>query len=158
MPSVSQLRCKQSTLVKNTYNWKILISNLTGQRLFCCPAIGWKMRKFSIVSILDLELVLHLFSSNLLLRTLHEYAHIWKFWNCCHSKAELLQLNRIQFPSLGIFLVKKLEIEKTKTTFIISVLKVVYRVSQRKHLYFILLWRVEICKLAVVWRWFGNPE
>ena len=25
-----------------------------------------------------------------------------------------------------------------------------YRVSQRKHLYFILLWRVEICKLAVV--------
>ena len=33
-----------------------------------------------------------------------------------------------------------------------------YRVYQRKHLYFILLWRVEICKLPLVWRWFGNPE
>ena len=42
------------------------------------------------------------------------------------SKAELLQLNRTQFPSLGIFVSKKLEIKKTKTTFIISVLKVVY--------------------------------
>ena len=31
-------------------------------------------------------------------------------------------------------------------------------VYQRKQLYFILLWRVEICKLALVWRWFGNPE
>ena len=41
-------------------------------------------------------------------------------------KAELLQLNRTQFPSLGLFLVKKLEIEKTKAAFIISVLKVVY--------------------------------
>ena len=40
-------------------------------------------------------------------------------------KAELLQLNRTQFPSLGFF-VKKLEIEKTKTTFITSVLKFVY--------------------------------
>ena len=39
------------------------------------------------------------------------------------SKAELLQLNRTQFSSLGIFISKKLEIEKTKTTFIISVLK-----------------------------------
>jgi hypothetical protein len=42
------------------------------------------------------------------------------------AKAELLQLNPTQFPSLGFFLVKKLEIEKTKTTFIQSVLKVVY--------------------------------
>ena len=39
------------------------------------------------------------------------------------TKAELLQLNRTQFPSMGIFISKKLEIEKTKTTFIISVLK-----------------------------------
>ena len=40
---------------------------------------------------------------------------------------ELLQLNRTQFSSLGIFVNKKLEIEKTKkTTFITSVLKVVY--------------------------------
>ena len=45
------------------------------------------------------------------------------------SKAELLQLNRTQFPSLGIFVRKKLEIEKTKTTFIISVLKVLYYVA-----------------------------
>ena len=44
------------------------------------------------------------------------------------DKAELLQLNYTQFSSLGIFIVKKLEIEKTKTTFIISVLKVVYLV------------------------------
>ena len=42
------------------------------------------------------------------------------------NKAELLKLNRTQFPSLGFLLVKKLEIEKTKTTFIISVLKDVY--------------------------------
>jgi hypothetical protein len=41
-------------------------------------------------------------------------------------KAELLQLNRTQFPSLGIFVSKKVENQKTKTTFIISVLKVVY--------------------------------
>ena len=41
-------------------------------------------------------------------------------------KAELLQLNRTQFPSLGIFVSKKVGNQKTKTTFIISVLKVVY--------------------------------
>ena len=41
--------------------------------------------------------------------------------NMVFIKAELLQLNRTQF-----LLVKKMEIEKTKTTFIISVLKVVY--------------------------------
>ena len=42
-------------------------------------------------------------------------------------KAELLQLNRTQFPSRPweFLLVKKLEIEKTKTTFITPVLKVV---------------------------------
>ena len=34
----------------------------------------------------------------------------------------------------------------------------VYRVYQRKLLYFILVWLVEICKLVLVWRWFGNPE
>ena len=33
-----------------------------------------------------------------------------------------------------------------------------YRVSQCKLVYFILLWRVEICKLVLVWRWFGNSE
>ena len=32
------------------------------------------------------------------------------------------------------------------------------RVYQRKHSYFILLWRVEICKQVLVWRWFGIPE
>ena len=37
------------------------------------------------------------------------------------DKAELLQLNHTQFPSLGIFVSKRLEIEKIKTTFIISV-------------------------------------
>ena len=36
-------------------------------------------------------------------------------------KAELLQLNDTQFPSLGILLVKKLEIEKSKTTFVICI-------------------------------------
>ena len=34
------------------------------------------------------------------------------------DKAELLQLNHTQFPSLGIFVSKRLEIEKIKTTFI----------------------------------------
>ena len=43
------------------------------------------------------------------------------------SLFELLQLNRTQFSSLGIFVSK--EIEKTKTTFNISVLKVVYYVA-----------------------------
>ena len=50
-------------------------------------------------------------------------------YNCFpfQYKAELLQLNRIQFPSLGIFVSKKVgNQKKTKTTFIISVLKVVY--------------------------------
>ena len=42
------------------------------------------------------------------------------------SKAELLLLNRTQFSSLGIFISKKVENRKTKTTFIISVLKAVY--------------------------------
>ena len=42
------------------------------------------------------------------------------------AKAELLQLNCTQFPSLGIFVSKKVGNQKTKTTFIISVLKVVY--------------------------------
>ena len=48
--------------------------------------------------------------------------------NPCNTsiKAELLQLNRTQFPLWEFLLVKKFEIEKTKTTFIISVLKVVY--------------------------------
>ena len=41
-------------------------------------------------------------------------------------KAELLQLNRTQLPSLGIFVNKKVGNRKTKTTFIISVLKVVF--------------------------------
>ena len=39
------------------------------------------------------------------------------------TKAELLQLNRTQFSFLEIFINK---IKKTKTTFIISVLKVIY--------------------------------
>ena len=42
------------------------------------------------------------------------------------TKAKLLQLNRTQFPSLGILLVKILEIQNITITFIISVLKVVY--------------------------------
>ena len=46
----------------------------------------------------------------------------------CHSKAELLQLNRIQFSSLGIFINKKVGNRKTETTFVISVLTVVYLV------------------------------
>ena len=56
-------------------------------------------------------------------------------WDDFHSlyrqlpdKAELLQLNQTQFPSLGIFVSKKVGNQKTKTTFIISVLKVVYYV------------------------------
>ena len=43
-----------------------------------------------------------------------------------YTKAELLQLNHTQFPSLEILLVKELEIEKTKTTFIVLVLIVYY--------------------------------
>ena len=42
------------------------------------------------------------------------------------TKADLLQLNQTQFPSLGIFVSKKVGNQKTKSTFIISVLKVVY--------------------------------
>ena len=42
------------------------------------------------------------------------------------NKAELLQLNVLNYLPWEILLVKKLDIEKTKTTFIISVLKVVY--------------------------------
>ena len=42
------------------------------------------------------------------------------------SKAKLLQLKLIQIFARDILLVKKLEIEKTKPTFIKSVLKVEY--------------------------------
>ena len=42
-----------------------------------------------------------------------------------NTKAELLQLNHTQFSSLGIFISKKVGYQKTKTTFIISVLKAV---------------------------------
>ena len=45
-----------------------------------------------------------------------------------HSKAELLQLKLIHLFARELFLMKKLEIEKTKPTFIISVLKVEYQV------------------------------
>ena len=41
-------------------------------------------------------------------------------------------------------------------TFIFS--KVLYRVSHSKHLYFNLLWWIVICKLDLVWRWFGNSK
>ena len=41
-------------------------------------------------------------------------------------KAELLQLNHTQLPSLGFFVSKNVGNQKTKTTFIISVLKLVY--------------------------------
>ena len=57
-----------------------------------------------------------------------------------------------------------IQIPETKTDmrglcrFIRNEIWVLYRVSQRKHLYFILLWQVEIYKLALVWRWFGDPE
>ena len=45
------------------------------------------------------------------------------------DKAELLQLNHTRFICPRNFIIKKSEFEKTKTTFIISVLKVVdYRV------------------------------
>ena len=33
-----------------------------------------------------------------------------------------------------------------------------YRVSRGKHLCLNLLWHIEIYKLDLVWRWFGNPE
>ena len=42
------------------------------------------------------------------------------------TKAELLQLKLIHFFASELLLMKKLEIEKTKPTFIISVLKVEY--------------------------------
>ena len=42
----------------------------------------------------------------------------------------LLQLNRTQFPSLGIFVIKKVGNQKNKTTFVSSVLKVVLCISQ----------------------------
>jgi hypothetical protein len=44
------------------------------------------------------------------------------------SKAELPQLKHTQFPSLGFFVSKKVGNGKTKATFVISVLKVVYYV------------------------------
>ena len=42
------------------------------------------------------------------------------------NKAEILQLNLIHFFASELLLMKKLEIEKTKPTFITSVLKVEY--------------------------------
>ena len=42
------------------------------------------------------------------------------------AKAKLLQLTLIHILARAILLMKKLEIEKTKSTFIISVLKVEY--------------------------------
>jgi hypothetical protein len=45
------------------------------------------------------------------------------------SKAKLLQLKLIHIFARAILLMKKLEIEKTKPTFIISVLKVEYQVA-----------------------------
>ena len=42
------------------------------------------------------------------------------------TKAKLLQLKLIHIFARGILLKKKLEIEKTKPTFLISVLKVEY--------------------------------
>ena len=48
---------------------------------------------------------------------------------CIMIKAELLQLNRTQFSSLGIFISKKVgNRKKLRPLFIISVLKVVYLV------------------------------
>ena len=44
-------------------------------------------------------------------------------------KAKLLQLKLIHIFARAILLMKKLEIEKTKPTFIISVLKVEYQVA-----------------------------
>ena len=49
-----------------------------------------------------------------------------RIWNPFGSKAKLLQLKLLQIFARDIFLMKKLEIEKTKPTFIISVLKVEY--------------------------------
>ena len=46
--------------------------------------------------------------------------------NIGKTKAKLLQLKLIQIFARAILLMKKLEIEKTKPTFIISVLKVEY--------------------------------
>ena len=43
-----------------------------------------------------------------------------------YTKAKLLQLKRIHIFARAILLMKKLEIKKTKPTFIISVLKVEY--------------------------------
>ena len=57
-------------------------------------------------------------------RPLHNLTPGWNRVNWFN--AELLQLNLTQFSSQEFLLVKKLEIENTKTTFIISVLKVEY--------------------------------
>ena len=48
------------------------------------------------------------------------------FINIVLTKAKLLQLKLIQIFAKAILLMTKLEIEKTKSTFIISVLKVEY--------------------------------
>ena len=40
----------------------------------------------------------------------------------------------------------------------VVVIDLCYRVSRSKHLCFNLLWRIEICKSDLVWRWFDNPE
>ena len=68
--------------------------------------------------------------------TIREIREVWKIsaaqWGAwCSGRTTNtmdLKLNRIQSSSLEIFINKKMEIEKTKTTFIISVLKVEYKV------------------------------
>ena len=57
----------------------------------------------------------------------------WLLFILAPCKAKLLQLKLIHIFARAILLIKKLEIEKTKLTFIISVLKVEYSVDSVKH-------------------------
>ena len=69
-----------------------------------------------------------------------------KLSSACKLYTYLLKIKKHSFHSKVWRAMKVFSIAKT------------YRVSQRKLVYFILLWQVQIYKLALVWRWFGNFE
>ena len=79
-----------------------------------------------------LQKIINLLLIGASLNTLDFYIYmnrILRFQGCQEiGKAKLLQLKLLQIFARDIFLMKKLEIEKTKPTFIISVLKVEYQV------------------------------
>ena len=71
-----------------------------------------------------------------------------QYLSVAQSKAKLLQLKLIHIFARAILLMKKLEIEKTKPTYIISVLKVVYWVALVSSIF-----NIFINKIALTNKW-----